>query len=250
MATAYRNVSEADFESEVLKRSHTVPVVVDFWAEWCAPCRALGPVLERLASEAEGAWELAKVDVDQNQALARNFGVQGIPAVRAFKDGKQVAEFTGALPEEQVKEWLTGLGPSQADKIVDEAARAEAAGDLESAESLFEQALSLEPAHGEAASGLARTRLTLRQSQLDETTVSQKLSDNPSDLEALLAMADIEVGRDDHKAAFERLIDFIKNAAGDEREAARQHLLGLLDTLPADDPRVLGARRSLAAAIF
>jgi putative thioredoxin len=123
MATAQppvRDVTEADFDREVIQRSFDVPVVVDFWAAWCGPCRSLTPVLEKLATDAAGDWELVKVDVDANQQLATRFHIQGIPAVKAFKDGKPVAEFTGALPQDHVRMWLRQLGPSRAELEVAE----------------------------------------------------------------------------------------------------------------------------------
>ena len=216
-------VTEANFEAEVLERSRQVPVVVDFWAAWCGPCRALGPVLDKLATEADGAWVLAKVDVDTNRGLAAGFRVQGIPAVKGFKGGRLVAEFTGALPEPQVRQWLTQLGPTELD-IALNLARAENTDDA------WRKVLDIEPSNAEARRELARM-------ELDRSTTA----DGPfAEADRLMAAGEVD-----------RAVDLmLARLQGDEREAAREHLLQLLDVLDPTDPRALAARKKLALALY
>lgn len=216
-------VTEANFETEVLERSRQVPVVVDFWAAWCAPCRALGPVLDKLATEAEGSWVLAKVDVDSNRGLAAGFRVQGIPAVKGFKGGRLVAEFTGALPEPQVRHWLTQLGPTELDIAVD-FARAE------KTEDAWRKVLSLDPNHPEAKKEIAR--IELERAAADEGPFAEA--------DRLMAAGDVE-------RAVELMLARLQ---GDERDEARKHLLQLLDVLDPNDPRALAARKKLALALY
>jgi putative thioredoxin len=149
-----KDVTDEEFEKEVVARSHEVPVLVDFWAAWCGPCRVLGPTLERLATEAQGKFVLAKIDVDRSPRRAQAFGVRGIPTVIAFRDGKLVAEFSGALPEESVREFLRKILPSPADGLF---ARAEElrSKDPKEAEAIYREALSAEPGHSGASVGLA-----------------------------------------------------------------------------------------------
>ena len=243
------DVTESTFQTEVIDRSHTAPVVVDFWAEWCGPCRALGPVLEKLASEADGAWSLAKVDVDANQQLSGALGIQGIPAVKAIKDGKIVAEFTGALPEPQVRAWLDKLGPTPAELLVAEGAEAETEGNLELAADRYRAALTAEPANAAARSALSRVDLQLRAGG-DEDDLRRRAARDPADVDAATALADILAARGDFDAASKVLIEAVRVTAGEQRERARTHLLGLLEALPADDPRALAARRSLSLVLF
>ena len=243
-------VEEATFEVEVLERSRESPVVVDFWAEWCGPCRTLGPVLERLAAEADASWTLAKVDVDKNPMLAQTFGVRGIPSVKAFKDARPVAEFTGALPEPQVRAWLQGLGPSPAELEFEEACRLEAGGSLREAEDRYRGALNVEPAHSGARAGLARVGLALRAEGLDETELRRKLDKDSSDVGLHILIADVEAASGRLEAALERLLDAVRTSSEPDREAARRRLVELMDALPPDDPRLVATRRALSRALF
>ena len=244
------DVSEANFEAEVLQKSHEAPVVVDFWATWCGPCRALGPILEKLAGEGNGEWVLAKVDVDANQQLAAAARVQSIPAVKAFKDGKLVAEFTGALPEAQVRKWLEKLGPSQADVLLAEARRLEADGDARGALEAYRKVLTTEPARTEATSAIARLELGLRSRDLDIAALTAGNDGDPADVRVAADLADALAGRGRLEDATAVLIRAITLTTGDERDRARLHLLSLLDTVPTDDPRAVSARRALSTALF
>ena len=162
MAVSVVDVSEADFETEVIERSASVPVVVDFWAEWCGPCRSLGPLLEAAANAREGEVVLAKVDTDANQGLAQAFGIQGIPAVKAFRDRKLVAEFVGAQPRPVVESFFDALVPTAADRLA-------AAGDEQS----LRAALALEPTRADAAVPLAR--LLVARGELDRRGAADPL---------------------------------------------------------------------------
>lgn len=242
-------VTDATFEDDVLRKSFQQTVVVDFWAAWCGPCRQLTPVLERLADESSD-WVLATVDVDANPRLSGAFGIQSIPAVKAFRDGKQVGEFMGALPESQVRKWLEGLGPSEGELALVTAEEAESAGDLDEARAAYEQALKDEPGLFAARSGLARIDLAMRVRDMDEAVLQQRVKDAPGDIAASLGLADLLAASGRYEKAFGRLIETVRNTSGNERERVRKHLLGLFDTLPADDPRVLSARRDLSMALF
>jgi putative thioredoxin len=273
------DVDEAGFEREVLQRSAEVPVVIDFWAEWCQPCKQLSPVLERLAVEYNGRFLLAKIDVDANQMLMQQFGVQGIPAVFAVVAGQALPLFQGAAGEQQIRQTLdqlvavaeqrfglTGLtvdpeaepggAPAAApaegpyDAALNAAAQALDAGDLDGAVRAYRNVLADDPAHPEAKLGLAQAELLQRVQGMDPQKVRREAADRPKDAKAQIAAADLDLVGGHVEDAFGRLIETVQRTAGDDRDAVRRRLLELFEVVGPEDPRVVGARRALARALF
>lgn len=252
------DVTEATFQSEVLERSLTTPVVIDFWAEWCGPCKQLSPVLEKLAVEYAGAWVLAKVDVDANPRLAQMFRVQGIPMVYAVAGGQPVNAFTGALPEAQIRQWLDevlravgGEAPAPPeDPRVADADQALIGGDLDAAERGYQKILSESPNHEAAEAGLAHVALARRVQGVDPAAAVAAARDAPDDVDAQLRAADVEVLTGQAEQAYQRLVDLVRRGPADARERVRQHLVSLFTVAGPDDPAVAAARRALASALF
>jgi putative thioredoxin len=241
------DVTEQDFQQQVIDKSMQIPVVVDFWAEWCGPCRALGPVLEQAAADREGKVVLAKLDTDANQRIAQQYGIQSIPAVKAFKDGKVVDEFVGALPPVKVERFFDGLVPSEADGLVE-------AGD----EASLRRALELDPARVDA-----KVRLAIIQRRAGDLDAAlQTLANAEGDFSADGLAARIRLERDDvageafqtldggdPERAVDLLIETIETANG-SKDDLRKVIVGILDAFGVDHPFARDARRRLAGALY
>ena len=264
------DVTEATFEREVLQRSLQVPVLIDFWADWCGPCKQLSPVLERLAVEANGAWVLAKIDVDRNQAIAGQLQIQSIPTVLLAIGGRLVQGFTGALPERDLRSFLeqvlaaaaqAGLtggaapaetedeGPAPEPEVL-AAEEALERGDWDAAVAAYDALLARQPKNEFALAGRASVALFRRTDGVDTETVLRAAAAAPDDAEAQMAAADLEVLADRVDEAVERLVRQVKRTTGAERDAVRNRLIELLAVLDPEDSRVVAGRRALANALF
>jgi len=278
-------VADADFNQKVIEQSRTVPVVVDFWAPWCGPCRMIGPVLERLARDANGAWILAKLNVDHNPQTSMRYGVQGIPAVKGFRDGRVAVEFVGAVPEPQIRRFLEQLVPNAAEQAAQRGRQAEEADQLMQAETFYRQALRDDATQATALLGLGRVLFQLdryeealsslqqvpfaspqraeaegwiakarfrQQAALSggEMEARHRLAANPDDLDARLALASAMAAKGSYREALEGYLEVVRRDRGAHRNLARQAMLNLFALL-GDDHELTGEYRpQLAMLLF
>ena len=277
------DVGDDDFASQVLERSHRTPVVVDFWAPWCEPCRTLGPLLEKLAAQHAGAFWLAKVDVDRSPVVAQRYAVRSIPAVIGLRDGAIVAEFVGAQPEAIVQRFIAALLPSEADGLAKAGAALAKAGDAAGAEAKLRAALERDARHPRALLGLARLlgersdaagalalleKITSGEAELaeaeklaaqlrmgaagaaDETALRGRVEASPEDLEARIQLGRALAARGRHEEALEQLLAAVKRDPRFAEEAARKSMLDLFAVLGGDHPLTQRYRAELARALF
>ncbi len=277
------DVSDATFEAEVIDASHTLPIVVDFWAPWCGPCRTLGPLLEKLARDSDGAFRLAKVDIDQNQGIAQALKIQSIPFVLAFRDGQVASEFVGAQPENVVRQFLDRILPDEADRLSTEGDALATAGDATRAEERFRAALEARPRHPRATLGLARilaasdradqattlleavavdgeigaeidrlfAEIRMQTSNSgDEASLRAKLDQNAGDLSAGLELGHILASSGRHEEALAVFLEGVRRDRDFEDGAARKAMLDIFTLLGRENDLVDEYQRKLSQVMY
>ncbi|MBA4855149.1 tetratricopeptide repeat protein [Nocardia farcinica] len=256
-------VSEADFETKVLRRSLQVPVVVALYSQRSPGSVELVRTLERMVAADGGTWDLATVEAEANMRIAQALRVQGIPTVIAIAAGQPLADFEGAQPEPQVRQWIDAVVQAVAGKLEGDggepqpqedprfvaAEEALERGDMAAAEAAYEQILAAEPNNTEAKGALRQLRFLARAQQVPADAVATADAD-PANVDAAIAAADLELLNQQPEAAFDRLIAVVKRSAGDDRTKARTHLLELFELFDQAEPFVVAARRKLAAALY
>ncbi len=289
-AGVVKESNEKGFQADVVDASHETPVIVDFWAPWCGPCKQLGPALEKAVAAAGGKVRLVKINIDENPQIAQAFRIQSIPAVYAFSQGKPVDGFTGALPESQIKSFVGRLagesGPSPVDQALERAKEALEQKDYGAASALFGQVLQHEPGNPDAVAGLARCFVAAREPErarevldqvgeehadhaeiagaraalalaeqasgaaADSAGLEARLAENENDHQARFDLAMALYGADQREAAVEHLLEILRRDRAWNEEAARKQLLTLFEAFGPTDPLTVATRRKLSSLLF